>query len=54
MVRRVASETKEAPVDEAVDQTTFITTKTPVLFYRAALPQSRQTLTFVSGIIRRR
>src|SRR6516165_7724798 len=34
-------------------KTTFIATRASVLFYRAALPLSRQTLTFVSGIIRR-
>ena len=31
----------------------FITTRGSVLFYRSALPLSRQTLTFVTGIIRR-
>src|SRR6516225_5990908 len=34
-------------------KTTFIATRASVLFYRAALPLSRQTLTFVSGVIRR-
>jgi hypothetical protein len=34
-------------------RTTFIATGASVLFYRAALPLSRKTLTFVSGIIRR-
>jgi hypothetical protein len=34
-------------------KTTFIAPGALVLFYRAALPLSRKTLTFVSGIIRR-
>src|SRR5215471_896462 len=34
-------------------KTTFIAPGASVLFYRAALPLSRKTLTFVSGIIRR-
>ena len=33
--------------------TSFTTTRASVLFYRAALPLSPKTLTFVSGIIRR-
>src|SRR5271169_5341881 len=32
-------------------KTTFIATRASVLFYRAALPLSRKTLTFVAGII---
>ena len=34
-------------------ETTFIGTRDSRALYRAALPLSRQTLTFVSGIIRR-
>jgi len=46
--------TRKPPVDEAIDQEGFITTRGfLMLFYRAALPLSRQTLTYVAGIIRR-
>jgi hypothetical protein len=34
-------------------KTTFIATRAPSAFYRAALPLSHKTLTFTSGIIRR-
>jgi hypothetical protein len=41
-----------APV-EAIDQNHTQYQGLQLLFYRAALPLSRQTLAFVSGIIRR-
>jgi hypothetical protein len=40
-------------VDEAIDQNQLRHQGLQLLFYRAALPLSRQTLTYVAGIIRR-
>lgn len=41
-------------VGEAIDQECFTTTPgASMLFYRAALPLSSRTLTFVAGVIRR-
>jgi DDE superfamily endonuclease/Helix-turn-helix of DDE superfamily endonuclease len=40
-------------VSEAIDQESFTPPGASMLFYRAALPLSSRTLTFVSGIIRR-
>jgi len=48
-LRRGAADVEEAPVDEAVDQTTFIANRDSRAFYRAALPLSSRTLTFVAG-----
>jgi hypothetical protein len=40
-------------VDEAITTISFFCPGAPMLFYRAALPLSRQTLTYVAGVIRR-
>src|SRR5512135_3539833 len=40
-------------VNEAIDQDQLRHQVLQLLFYRAALPLSRQTLTYVTGIIRR-
>jgi len=40
-------------VDEAIDQDPHRPQGLPLLFYRAALPLSRQTLMYVAGVIRR-
>ena len=40
-------------VDEAITTTTLIRPGAPMLFYRAALPLSAQTLSYVAGVIRR-
>jgi DDE superfamily endonuclease/Helix-turn-helix of DDE superfamily endonuclease len=40
-------------VDEAITTTTLICPGASMLFYRAALPLSRQTLSYVAGVIRR-
>ena len=40
-------------VSEAIDQERFTTTRGSHAFYRATLPLSSRTLTFVSGDIRR-
>ena len=44
---------KKPLVSEAIDQESFTTTRGSHAFYRAALPLSSRTLSFVSGIIRR-
>jgi hypothetical protein len=51
--RRGAAETEKPLVSEAIDQERFTTTRGSYAFYRAALPLSSRTLTFVSGLIRR-
>jgi hypothetical protein len=40
-------------VDESIDQDPFVFQGLQMLFYRAALPLSRQTLNYLSGVIRR-
>jgi hypothetical protein len=40
-------------VGEAITTTTLICPGAPMLFYRAALPLSRRTLSYVAGVIRR-
>jgi Helix-turn-helix of DDE superfamily endonuclease len=40
-------------VDEAIDQDPLLLPRASVLFYPAALPLSRQTLTYTAGVIRR-
>jgi len=40
-------------VGEAIDQESFTTTRGFSCFYRAALPLSSKTLTFLAGVIRR-
>jgi arylsulfatase A-like enzyme len=40
-------------VDDAIDQDPHLPPRASVLLYPAALPLSRQTLTYVAGIIRR-
>jgi len=53
MLRCVGAGNEEAPVDEAVDQNDLHRYQGPsVLFTVPALPLSRKTLAFVSGIIR--
>jgi hypothetical protein len=52
--RRAAAEAHHQPlVSEAIDQESFTPPGALMLFYRAALPLSSRTLTFVSGLIRR-
>ena len=45
--------TKKPLVSEAIDQESFTPPGALMLFYRAALPLSSRTLTFVSGLVRR-
>ena len=52
-VRYVAGETGEAPGSEAVDQDRLHSHQGFHAFYRAALPLSPRTLTYLAGIIRR-
>ncbi len=50
----VPSPGKEKPlVDEAITTITLICPGASMLFYRAALPLSAQTLSYVAGVIRR-
>jgi hypothetical protein len=51
--RRAVPETDKPLVSEAIDQESFTPPGALMLFYRAALPLSSRTLTFVSGLIRR-
>ena len=51
--RRAVPRPKKPLVSEAIDQESFTPPGALMLFYRAALPLSSRTLTFVSGLIRR-